>query len=114
MPSQTKPLTKKNTKPAAMRRRNSDGWTGQRDIVPNISGLNDLPSFWFVGLSVFEEESSMRRQITAVLFTLFALSGAHGQATFGTASDPITGAMLERWFSELDLSQPQRTSAHLS
>ena len=50
----------------------------------------------------------MRRQITAVLFTLFALSGAHGQATFGTASDPITGAMLERWFSELDLSQPQR------
>ena len=50
----------------------------------------------------------MRRQITAVLFTLFSLSGAHGQATFGTASDPITGAMLERWFSEMDLSQPQR------
>ncbi|MEO1371455.1 MAG: hypothetical protein AAFU75_03150, partial [Planctomycetota bacterium] len=49
----------------------------------------------------------MRRQITAVLFTMIALSGAHGQATFGTASDPITGAMLERWFAELDLSQPQ-------
>ena len=50
----------------------------------------------------------MRHQITAILFSLLALSGAHGQATFGTASDPITGAMLERWFSELDLSQPQR------
>ncbi len=50
----------------------------------------------------------MRHQITATLFTLLALSGAHGQASFGTASDPITGAMLERWFSELDLSQPQR------
>ena len=108
MPSQISPLTKKNTKPAAIRRRNRDGWTGQRDIVPNISGLDDLPPFGLVGLNVFEEESSMRHQITAILFSLLALSGAHGQATFGTASDPITGAMLERWFSELDLSQPQR------
>ena len=107
MPIQTSPLTKKNTKPAAMRRRNSDGWTGQRDIGLNINGLNDLPFFSFVRLTVSEEESSMRRQITAVLFTMIALSGAHGQATFGTASDPITGAMLERWFAELDLSQPQ-------
>ena len=50
----------------------------------------------------------MRHHIIAIVSAFLFLSGAHGQASFGTASDPITGAMLERWFSELDLSQPQR------
>ena len=50
----------------------------------------------------------MRLHFTAVASALLALSHAHGQASFGTAPEPITGAMLERWFAELDLSQPQR------
>ena len=50
----------------------------------------------------------MRRHFTAVASALLALSHAHGQASFGTAPEPITGAMLERWFAELNLSQPQR------
>ena len=50
----------------------------------------------------------MRHHLTAVASALLALSHAHGQASFGTAPEPITGAMLERWFAELSLSQPQR------
>ena len=53
-PEAAKPVRRRRAQPnqplteeqkAAMRRRNSDGWTGQRDIGPNISGLNDLPPF---------------------------------------------------------------------
>ena len=50
----------------------------------------------------------MRYHFAAVASALLALSNANGQASFGTAPEPITGAMLERWFAELDLSQPQR------